>query len=202
MVQLLRQRYQGELDARADEFITHAVEGAARMQALINDLLAFSRVGPRGQPLQPTDASAILASVLANLTVAIRESHAVVTSDTLPTVMAAPTQITQLFQNLIGNGIKFRSERPPEIHVGAERSADEWVFSVRDNGIGIERQYFERIFGVFQRLHTRREYPGTGIGLAICKKIVERHGGRIWVESEPGQGSTFLFTIPDRRQTS
>jgi PAS domain S-box-containing protein len=196
MVQLLRQRYQGKLDARADEFITHAVEGAARMQALINDLLAFSRVGPRGQPLQPADGSTILTSVLANLAVAIRESQAVVTHDALPTVMADPIQITQLLQNLIGNGIKFRSEQPPEIHVGAERREGEWVFSVRDNGIGIEPQYFERIFGVFQRLHTRREYPGTGIGLAICKKIVERHGGRIWVESEPGQGATFLFTIP------
>jgi PAS domain S-box-containing protein len=202
MVQLLLQRYQGKLDARADEFVTHAVEGAARMQALINDLLAFSRVGTRGEDIQPTDASTILTSVLANLAVAIRESQAVVSYDALPLVTADPTQMTQLLQNLISNGIKFRSEQPPKIHVGAERRESEWVFSVRDNGIGIEPQYFDRIFGVFQRLHTRREYPGTGIGLAICKKIVERHGGRIWVESEPGQGSTFLFTIPDRRQTS
>jgi light-regulated signal transduction histidine kinase (bacteriophytochrome) len=198
MVQLLRQRYQGKLDARADEYITYAVEGAARMQALINDLLAFSRVGPRGQPLQPTDASTVLASVLANLAVAIRESQAVVTHDTLPTVMAAPTQITQLFQNLIGNGIKFRSERPPKIHVGAERVGDEWRFAVRDNGIGIEPQYFDRIFGVFQRLHSWAEYPGTGIGLAICKKVVDYHGGRIWVESQAGQGATFYCTLPER----
>jgi len=202
MVQLLRQRYQGQLDARADEFVTHAVEGAARMQALINDLLAFSRVGSRGKDIQPTDASTILTSVLANLAVAIQENQAVVSYDALPLVTADPTQMMLLLQNLISNGIKFRSERSPKIHVGVERREGEWVFSVRDNGIGIERQYFDRIFGVFQRLHTRLEYPGTGIGLAICKKIVERHGGRIWVESAPGQGSTFLFTIPDRRKIS
>ncbi|MEK7787533.1 MAG: ATP-binding protein, partial [Chloroflexota bacterium] len=198
-VQLLQQRYQGQLDARADEYIRQAVEGAARMQALITDLLAYSRVGTRGKPFEPTDGAAILKIVLANLAVAIAENGAAVTHDGLPTVMADPTQMTQLFQNLLGNAIKFRGERPPEIHVAAERREGEWLFSVRDNGIGIEPQYFERIYGVFQRLHTRREYPGTGIGLAICKKIVERHGGRIWVESEPGRGSTFFFTIPDRR---
>ncbi|MEK7326501.1 MAG: ATP-binding protein [Chloroflexota bacterium] len=198
-VQLLQQRYQGQLDARADEYIRQAVEGAARMQALITDLLAYSRVGTRGKPFEPTDGAAILKIVLANLAVAIAENGAAVTHDGLPTVMADPTQMTQLFQNLLGNAIKFQGERPPEIHVAAERREGEWLFSVRDNGPGIEPQYFERIYGVFQRLHTRREYPGTGIGLAICKKIVERHGGRIWVESEPGRGSTFFFTIPDRR---
>ncbi len=199
MVQLLRQRYQGQLDARADEFITHAVDGATRMQALISDLLTYSRVGTRGKPFAPTGCSAILEDALANLAVALRESGATVTHDTLPVVTADATQMTQLFQNLIGNALKFRGEHPPEVHVGAEQREGEWQFSVRDNGIGIEPQYLERIFGVFQRLHTRREYPGTGIGLAICKKIVERHGGRIWIESEPGQGSTFYFTLPDRR---
>lgn len=169
------------------------------MQALINDLLAYSRVGTRGKPFVPADCAAVLAGVLADLNVALQESGAVVTHAALPSVRADATQLMQLFQNLIANAIKFRGERPPEIRVGAERGAGEWVFSVRDNGIGIEPQYFERVFGVFQRLHTRREYPGTGIGLAICKKIVERHGGRIWVESQPGQGSTFYFTLPDRK---
>ena len=134
--------------------------------------------------------------MLDNLQVAIGESGAVVTHDPLPVVMADPTQLSQLFQNLIGNALKFRGERPPEIHVGAEQQGEEWLFWVRDNGIGIEAQYAERIFVIFQRLHTRDEYPGTGIGLAICKRIVERHGGRIWVESEPGEGSSFFFTIP------
>ena len=198
-VQLLQQRYQGKLDARADEFIAHAIDGATRMQTLINDLLTYSRVGTRGKPFEPTDVSTTLKDALANLAVAIRESGAVVTHDALPTVTAERTQLIQLFQNLVGNALKFRSERPPEIHIGVERQDSEWVFSVRDNGIGMEAQYCERIFGVFQRLHTRREYPGTGIGLAICKKIVERHGGRIWVTSEPGRGSTFHFSIPDRR---
>ncbi len=195
-VQLLQQRYQGKLDARADEFIAHAVDGVTRMQALINDLLAFSRVGTRGQPFKPTDCLASLTAALTNLATPIQESKAVVTHDSLPTVMADPTQMAQLFQNLIGNAIKFRNADRPKIRITVEHQKDEWLFAVRDNGIGIEPQYFERIFGVFQRLHTRRVYPGTGIGLAICKKIVERHKGRIWLESEPGQGSIFYFTIP------
>jgi len=199
MVQLLQRRYAGRLDARADEFIRHAVEGAARMQTLINDLLTYSRVGSRGQPLEPTDCSTVLKNVLANLAVAISESSAVVTYEALPSVRADAGQLTQLFQNLIGNALKFRNECSPAIHIEAVSQEGEWLFAVRDNGIGLEAQYFERIFGVFQRLHTRTEYPGTGIGLAICKKIVERHGGRIWVESEPGRGSTFYFTIPDQR---
>lgn len=199
MVQLLQQRYQEKLDTRADEFIAHAVDGATRMQALIHDLLAYSRVGTRGRSFEPTDCATVLQDTLANLAVAITESGAVVTHDALPTVIADATQMTQLFQNLLSNAIKFRGERPPEIHVGAEHREGEWLFSVRDNGIGIKPQYFERIYSVFQRLHTRREYPGTGIGLAICKKIVERHGGSIWVESDPDRGSTFYFTIPDRR---
>jgi PAS domain S-box-containing protein len=197
-VQLLQQRYRDQLDAHAHELIAHAVAGATRMHTLIQDLLAYSRVGTRGKSLQPTDCAAVLNDVLANLEVSIRESGAVVTAAPLPTVMADPAQLRQVFQNLIGNALKFRGEEPPQIHIGVERQGGEWVLAVGDNGIGIDPQYFERIFQVFQRLHTRREYAGSGIGLAICKKIVERHGGRIWITSEPGKGATFFFTIVDR----
>ncbi|HEX9926786.1 MAG TPA: PAS domain S-box protein [Anaerolineae bacterium] len=197
-VQLLQQRYAGRLDARADEFIEHAVEGATRMQTLINDLLVFSRVATRGQPFQPIDCPTVLSAALANLAVSIQESGAVITHDPLPTVIADATQLTQLLQNLISNAIKFRGDEAPVIHLGVEHKKDEWLLTIGDNGIGMEAQYFERIFAIFQRLHTRREYPGTGIGLAMCKKIVERHGGRIWVESELDHGSTFYFTLPDR----
>ena len=195
-MQLLQRRYQGKLDADAEEFIAYAVDGARRMQALINDLLAYSRVSSRGKPFEPIACEAALDEALANLQMAIEESGAVIIHDPLPTVMADATQLMQLFQNLIGNGIKFRNEKVLHIHVSTERNGREWVFSVRDNGIGIDPQYHERIFAIFQRLHTREEYPGTGIGLAICKRIVERHGGRIWVESQPGEGSTFHFAIP------
>jgi PAS domain S-box-containing protein len=198
MVQLLQRRYQGQLDARADEYIGHAVEAAARMQTLIQALLTYSRVERRNQPIEQVDAGNCLQAALTNLEVSVRESHAIITSDALPTVYADPLQLTQLFQNLIGNGIKFRGEQEPQIHISATKLKDAWQFSVEDNGIGIESQYFERIFLIFQRLHTRREYSGTGIGLALCKKIVERHGGRIWVESESGRGSTFHFTLPVR----
>jgi PAS domain S-box-containing protein len=194
--QLLARRYQGQLDADANEFIAFAVDGANRMQRLINDLLTYSRVGTHGKGFQPTDCMAVLDQALANLKAAIEQSGAVVTHDPLPTVMADNLQLVQLFQNLIGNAIKFHGEEPPHVHVSAEQKGKEWVFSVRDNGIGIDPRYAERIFILFQRLHTREEYPGTGIGLAICKKIAERHGGRIWVESQPGIGSTFYFTIP------
>jgi PAS domain S-box-containing protein len=197
-VQLLQRRYGGQIDARADEFIAHAVAGIKRMETLIDDLLAYSRVGSQAQPLAPTNCEEVLADAVANLAVAISESGALVTHDLLPVVEADHTQLAQVFQNLIGNAIKFRGARSPVIHVSAESRAGEWVFSVTDNGIGIESQYFERIFQVFQRLHTRKEYQGTGIGLAISKKIVERHGGRIWIESQLGQGSGFCFSIPAR----
>jgi PAS domain S-box-containing protein len=195
-VQLLQKRYAGQLDARADEFIAHSVAGIKRMETLINDLLAYSRVGTEAQPLVPTDCESLLQNVLADLSMAIVESGAVVTHDPLPTLEADSTQLAQIFQNLIGNAIKFHGNRPPLIHVGAEKNAGVWTVSVTDNGIGIEPQYFERVFQVFQRLHTRKEYQGTGIGLAICKKIVERHGGRLWIESQPEQGSVFRFTLP------
>lgn len=194
--QLLQRRYQGQLDRQADELFTHTVEGAARMQRLIEDLLAFSRVGKLTRQLQPVDSAKIFAAALANLEVALTESGAAITHDALPTVMTDPVQLTLLFQNLLSNALKFRGPAPLQIHLSAERQAAQWVFALRDNGIGIEPQYFERIFGIFQRLHTRNEYPGTGIGLAYCKKIVERHGGRIWVESAPGAGATFYFSLP------
>jgi len=194
--QLLARRYKGKLSAEADEFIGFAVDGATRMQQLILDLLSYSRLTTKGNTLNFMQAEAACHAALENLHASIKESNAKVTVGTLPGVFADATQLTQLFQNLIGNAIKYRNERKPEISVTAEPSGTEWVFSVRDNGIGIEPQYSERIFQMFQRLHTRAEYSGTGIGLAVCRKIVERHGGKIRVESQLGKGSTFLFTIP------
>ena len=195
-LQLLQRRYQGKLDEKADKYIYFAVDGAARMQVLINDLLEFSRVATRAREPEPTDSEFILNQVLSNLELFIKENKATVSHDPLPEVMADSTQLAQVFQNLIANGIKFHSEEAPKIHISAEKKAREWVFSVQDNGIGIDPQYSEKIFEVFKRLHKKEEYPGTGIGLAVCKKIVERHGGRIWVESELGKGSTFYFTLP------
>lgn len=195
-VQLLHQRYHQKLDDRATELINHTVAGAARMQALINDLLAYSRVGSRAKPLAPTEADLSLKHALENLSAAISETGATVKADPLPHVLADATQLTQVFQNLIGNALKFCVAAAPKIHVGAEARDGASLFFVRDNGMGIEPQYFERIFGVFQRLHGREQYPGNGIGLAICKKIVERHHGRIWVESRVGEGATFYFTVP------
>jgi len=193
--QLIGQRYKGKLDKDADEFIGYAVEGANRLQALINDLLSYSRVSTRGKTFEPTDCEAVLARVHANLLAMIEETGAILVHDPLPTVKADETQMVQLFQNLVHNAIKFRRDEAPRIHVAAHREGDEWVFSVRDNGIGMDAQYFDRIFDIFQRLHGKEEYPGTGIGLAVCKRIIERHGGRIWVESELGKGSTFCFTL-------
>lgn len=211
-LQLIERRYKDKLDHKGNEFIAYAVDGARRMQTLINDLLSYSRVSTRGQPFVTVDCNAVLKNALGNLKIAIQESSAVITYDALPTVIGDATQLTQLFQNLIGNAIKFRSELSPQVHIGVKEtremrensspsspsSHNELLFYVRDNGIGIESQYAERIFVIFQRLHARGKYPGTGIGLAICKKIVERHSGRIWVESEPGKGTIFYFTIPDK----
>ena len=196
-VQLLSRRYSGKLDSDADEFIDYAVDGAKRMQGMINDLLTYSRVGTKGKPFEPTDCEIILDQALTNLSMAISESSAVVTHDPLPTVPADDTQLVQLFQNLLGNAIKYMGKETPNIHVFAERKLNNWVFSVKDNGIGIDPNYWGYVFNIFRRLHDK-EHSGTGIGLAVCKRIVERHGGRIWVESELGKGSTFYFTIPVR----
>ncbi|MDC4203166.1 MAG: ATP-binding protein [Candidatus Manganitrophus sp.] len=192
--QLLSRRYQGRLDTDADEFITYIVDGAVRMKQLINDLLAYSRVSTQGKAFAPVDCEEIFRQTLINLGMSVEESGAVVTRDPLPTVPGDTSQLSQLFQNLIGNAIKFRGD-PPRIHLSAKEKQNEWLFSVQDNGIGIEPEYKDRIFIIFQRLHGKDEYPGTGIGLAVCRKIVERHGGTIWVESALGKGSTFYFTV-------
>ena len=200
--ELLARRYKGKLDSDADEFIAFAVDGANRMKQLINDLLAYSRVGTRAKPFARIDCRDVFDRAVSNLTVAIREQGATVKAGPLPTIMGDAVQLTQLFQNLIGNALKFRGPESPLIEVAAASHCDGWLFSVRDNGIGIDSQFFERIFAVFQRLHRKEDYPGTGIGLAICRKIVERHGGRIWVESEWGKGATFYFTMPAKGEGS
>ncbi len=194
--QLLAERYRGQLDENADKFIGYASEGALRMQVLIQDLLAFSRVGRNNITCARVDCTAVLKDVLATLAPAMQDCGAVVNYEALPTVWADRTQVAQIFQNLIGNAIKFRGQESPVITVAAERVEQRWRFSVNDNGIGIAPEYAENIFVVFQRLHARTEYPGNGIGLAICQKIVERNGGRIWVESQPGLGASFKFTLP------
>jgi PAS domain S-box-containing protein len=194
--QLLARHYEGQLDEKAKKYIDYAVDGAVRMQQLINDLLTFARVGTRGAPFKPVDTHALLGVVIKNLAISISEARAIVTNDDLPVVSADASQLTMVFQNLMANAIKFRGETPPHIHVSATERDREWIFSVKDNGIGIDRKYADRIFVIFQRLHTREEYSGTGIGLAICKRIIARHGGRIWFESETGRGATFFFTIP------
>jgi len=193
--QLLGRRYDAKFDADGREFMSYIVDGATRMKQLIEDLLAYSRVGTKGQDFRPVAVEAALRKALFNLRVSIEEAGAVVTYDPLPTVAGDEAQVVQLLQNLIGNALKFRSASVPRIHVGVSEMNSEYQIEVRDNGIGIEPQYYERIFMVFQRLHNKGEYPGTGIGLAICKKVVERHGGRIWVESRPGEGSSFYFTL-------
>ena len=194
--QLLAERYRGKLDENADKFIGYASEGAQRMQVLIQDLLAFSRVGRNGLVSGNVDCNSVMEEVLQTLTAAIQESGATVTHGDLPAVWADRTQVAQIFQNLIGNAIKFRGTAPPVISMQAEKADQRWLFRVSDNGIGIAPEYAQNIFVVFQRLHARSEYAGNGIGLAICKKIVERDGGRIWVESQSGSGSTFKFTLP------
>ena len=203
-LQLVEKRYKDELDEDAKDFINFAVDGAKRMQILINDLLRYSRVGTKNIEFQPVNCEEILKNTLNNLEVSIEESGAKITHDYLPIIRGDKTQLSQLFQNLIGNSIKFRGESSPEIHIKAEDEGDFWRFSFQDNGIGIDPKYYDRIFQIFQRLHNRDKYPGTGIGLAICKKIIERHGGNIFVESEFGKGTTFIFTLkkeaPDESQ--
>lgn len=194
--QLLAQRYRGKLDPDADEFIGYIVEGAHRMDALINDLLDFSRVASQRKPFALTDMNRVVEKVIHDLSVTIREEGAKVEVGPLPTVMADNSQMTQLFQNLMANAIKFHGNDPIRIEIRAEKLGGEYTFFIRDNGIGIPPEYFEKIFGMFQRLHANEQFAGTGIGLAICRRIVEGHGGRIWVESEVGRGSTFFFTIP------
>ena len=193
--QLLAQRYVGKLDSDADEFIAFAVDGATRMQGLIQDLLAYSRIGTAQIGVTRVSSQTALGTAVKNLSSAIFDSGALVTSDPLPTVQADELQLVLLFQNLVGNAIKYRTARTPEVHISAVQNRGRWQFLVRDNGLGIEPQYYERIFGMFQRLHNRREFSGTGIGLAICKKIVERHGGEISVTSKPAHGSTFSFYL-------
>jgi light-regulated signal transduction histidine kinase (bacteriophytochrome) len=200
-VQLLERRYKGKLDSNADEFIQFAVDGSNRMQTMIQALLLYSRVNTRGKPPEPTDCEDILSQTMQNLQAAITERNAEVTHDPLPTIQADGIQMVQLFQNLIGNGIKFQQEgQRPHVHISAEDKGADWLFAFRDNGIGIDPEFKERIFVIFQRLHGREKYPGTGIGLSVCKRIVERHGGTIWVESEPGKGAAFKFTIPKHRE--
>ena len=193
---LLAEDYQGHLDAEADEYIAYIIDGAVRMQNLIDDLLTYSRASSHELKKEPTKLGGVLAQVLEDLSIFIEENNAAIAASSLPTVQANPRQMGQLLQNLIGNGIKFHGSAPPRIHIEAQWQADQWLISVSDNGIGLDPKFAQRIFGIFQRLHGRGEYVGTGIGLAICRKIVERHGGRIWVESELGQGATFYFTIP------
>jgi PAS domain S-box-containing protein len=193
---LLQQKYSEKLDAKANEYINYAVDGANRMSLLINDLLRYSRLGRKDWHFRQIESGQVLAEALKNLRSSIEEAGAEVTCDELPSLIADPVQLMQLFQNLIGNAVKFRNpERPCKIHIGCKMNGANWEFSVKDNGIGIEPEHYERIFLIFRRLHTRQKYPGTGIGLAICKRIVERHGGRIWLESKPGEGSTFHLSL-------
>jgi light-regulated signal transduction histidine kinase (bacteriophytochrome) len=194
--QLLEQRYRGQLDERADQYIDFAVDGAKRMQQLINDLLAFSRVGRVTGDWELVQLDDVLRRALSNLDTAIAESGARVAAEPLPAVRGEASLLALVFQNLIGNALKFRSEAAPEVRVGVDRRDGEWLITIADNGIGIEPQYAERVFVIFQRLHPKQEYPGTGIGLAMCRKIVEYHGGSIWLDTEADSGTVFRFTLP------
>ncbi len=196
-LQLLQRRYEGQLDSSADEFIGYAVDGAQRMQNLINDLLEFSRITTKGKKFENVNMEEPLENALTNLKLSIEENNAaIIPNNSLPTINGDYTQMTQLFQNLIGNAIKYRSSEPPQIHISATKKDNNWLFSIKDNGLGIDPKYTDNVFKIFRRLHTNSEYEGTGVGLAITKRIIERHNGQIWVESEPGIGSTFYFTIP------
>jgi light-regulated signal transduction histidine kinase (bacteriophytochrome) len=201
-VQLLRRRYQGRLEPDADEFIQFAVDGSVRMQNLIRDLLEFSRVGTRGRPFEPTDGGAVLRGVVAQLDATIAETGATIDCGPLPGVLADASQLGQIFQNLLTNAIKFRGEAPPVIRVSGVRDGRKVVFTVSDNGLGISPEFREKVFMLFQRLHPIGKFDGTGMGLAICKKIVERHGGRIWIESTETSGTTFRFTLPAAEETN
>jgi signal transduction histidine kinase len=195
-IQLFEKRYKNQLDEKADKYIHYAVDGAQRMQNLVSDLLAFSRIESQVKEFEPVDCTDLLLQVLGGLKLLIEENHAEITHNHLPTVLGDEMQLGQLFQNLIDNAIKYRKEEPPQIHISAEQKGKEWVFTVSDNGIGIDPKHFDRIFVIFKRLHVRDKYCGTGIGLAVCDRIVNRHGGKIWVESKPGKGSRFFFTMP------
>ncbi len=198
--QLLAKRFQGQLDEKADKYIHYAVDGAVRMQTLINDLLSYSRVTTRGEPFKNVDCYSVLGQAHLNLKKVIEENQAIIMNNGLPEVKADANQLVRVFQNLIANAIKFRKEETPVIRISAKQKDEEWIFSVQDNGIGIDQKHKDRIFIIFQRLHTRADYAGTGIGLAVCKRIINRHGGKIWVESEPGKGSTFYFTLPIQKE--
>jgi PAS domain S-box-containing protein len=200
--QLFERRYKGSLDQSADEFIEFIIDATKRMQELINDLLLYSRVQTKGEEFEDTDCSTILQKALANLRVAVEETAAQVVFDSLPMVKGDSSQLIQLFQNLLSNAIKFRSQEKPVIEISVQSKGGFWLFKVHDNGIGMDMKHAERIFVIFQRLHTKETYPGSGIGLAICKKIVARHGGQIWVESEPGKGTSFFFTLPTSNATA
>jgi len=197
-VQLLQSNYAGALDERANDWIRRTVQSAKQMHALIQDLLAYSRLDTEAQPLLPTPFREVFNDTVALLETTIRDAGGQVTCDELPTVTGDRPQLVQLLQNLIGNGLKYHGQEPPRIHVSVRPSENEWVFSVRDNGIGIAPKHHARIFEIFERLHTQQEYPGTGIGLAVCRRVIHHHGGKIWVESEAGHGSIFNFTIPER----
>ena len=195
------ERYQGQLDAEADEYLAFVVDGAHRMQQMLTDLLAYTRVGGQAEGCTAVDCEVVLARVVEALQLRIAECRAILTYDPLPTVRGDATRLGQVWQNLIGNALKFCKEQPPRIHITARHEDHHWRFAIRDNGIGLDPRQAERIFQVFQLLHTRSEYPGTGMGLAICKRIIEQSGGRIWVESEPGKGATFFFTLPTTRES-